>query len=85
VADPDHDVAETAIARIDAARARRQVRSLPMLERKVIIWRYGLLGEFLTCREVAERLGMSKANAVAIEKRALARLRAWYEDEHEAA
>jgi len=83
--DPDTDVHDAAVTNIEAARLRRYVRTLPMLERKVIVWRHGLLGEQLSCLQVAARLGMSKASAVAIEQRALKRLRAMLEETPEAA
>ena len=75
VADPDADVHEAAVSRIEAARVRRMVRSLPVIERHVIAWRYGLAGEPLTVRDVAARLGISKSTVADIEARALERMR----------
>jgi hypothetical protein len=42
--DTDADVFEAAVVNIEAARVRRFVRMLPVLERKVIAARYGLTG-----------------------------------------
>jgi RNA polymerase sporulation-specific sigma factor len=85
LADPDVDVHQAVVVSIEAARVRQLVRRLPMLERKVIAWRFGLAGEQLSFRQVAERLGVSKANAIAIEQRALDRLRGCYGAEEDAA
>lgn len=78
VPDPDGDVNETAVVSIEAARVRRFVRALPVLERKVIAYRYGLAGQPMTCRQVAERLNISKSTVSVIEQRALERLRGMY-------
>jgi RNA polymerase sporulation-specific sigma factor len=76
VADPDADVHEAAVSSIEAARVRRMVRTLPVLERHVIAWRYGLAGQPpLTVREVAARLGIGKSTVADIEARALSRMR----------
>ncbi len=77
--DLDHDVHEAAVINIEAARVRRFVRNLPMLERKVIAARYGLTGEPMSCRQLAARLGISRSSISAIEQRALERLRGMYE------
>jgi RNA polymerase sigma factor (sigma-70 family) len=78
VPDPDSDVHEQAVASIEAARLRRAVRSLPMLERKVIVARYGLVGQPLSCRQAAARFGLSPSSISTIEHRALDRLRLSY-------
>jgi len=77
--DPDADVHQAAVVNIEAARVRRFVRSLPMLERKVIAARYGLTGEPLSCRQVGVRLGLSRSTVSDIEQRALQRLRGMYD------
>jgi RNA polymerase sporulation-specific sigma factor len=76
--DPDTDVEASVVASMEAERLRRAVRALPVLERKVIVARYGLLGETLSCRQLAHRLGLSRSNVSAIEQRALERLRSVY-------
>ncbi len=48
-------------------------------EREVIVWRYGLRGDGLPQREVAKRLGISRSYISRIEKRALEKLRARFE------
>jgi len=77
--DIDVDVHETAVINIEAARVRRFVRRLPVLERKVIAARYGLAGNPMSCRQLATRLGISKSTVSDIEQRALDRLRGMYE------
>lgn len=77
--DPDADVHDAAVINIEAARVRRFVRALPMLERKVIAARYGLTGEPLSCRQVSARLGLSRSTVSDIEQRALQRLRGMYD------
>lgn len=77
--DMDTDVHEMAVVNIEAARVRRFVRTLPLLERKVIAARYGLVGKPMSCRQVAARLGISKSSVSDIEQRALDRLRDMYE------
>ena len=77
--DPDADVQDAAVINIEAARVRRFVRALPMLERKVIAARYGLTGEPLSCRQVGVRLGLSRSTVSDIEQRALQRLRGMYD------
>ncbi len=76
--DPSADVHQAAVTKIEEARVRSFVRKLPMLERKVIVARYGLAGEELTCRQAASQLGISASGVSAIEHRALDRLRAMY-------
>lgn len=83
--DPTADVHQAAVASIEAARLRRHVRGLPPLLRSVICWRYGLDCDALSCRQVAERLGVSKATAWNYEQRALEMLRGCYEIDAEAA
>jgi DNA-directed RNA polymerase specialized sigma subunit len=58
------------------ARLRREVRRLPLIERKVITWRYGLEGMELTHQEIADRLEIAAKTSWKIEQQALAMLRA---------
>ncbi len=78
LADPDVDVHEAAVVSIERARLLRAVRALPMVERKVLAGRYGLGCDAMTCRELGRTLGISASGVVAIEQRALARLRGIY-------
>jgi RNA polymerase sigma factor (sigma-70 family) len=77
--DLDADVHEAVVVNLEAARVRRFVRQLPVLERKVIASRYGLVGDEMSCRQLAETLGISRSNVSAIEQRALDRLRGMYD------
>lgn len=76
--DPEGDVHDAVVVNIERARVRRFVRSLPAHELKVIALRYGLIGEPLSCRQVAARLGISHSSVSSIEHRALERLRGMY-------
>jgi RNA polymerase sigma factor (sigma-70 family) len=80
VADPDADVYEAAVVNIEAARVRRLVRELPDIERRIVMWRYGIGADVLTVREIARRLGIGKSTVSDIEARALARLRGRLDD-----
>jgi DNA-directed RNA polymerase specialized sigma subunit len=73
------------MSELDQARLRRRVRALPVLERAVLSWRYGLEADHLTVRQVASRLGVGVATVDRIERRALARLREKYAGEERAA
>jgi DNA-directed RNA polymerase specialized sigma subunit len=72
-------VHEAVVVSIEAACVRRFVRALPLLERRVIAARYGLVGEPMSCRQVAQLLGISASGVTAIEQRVLKRLRGFYE------
>ena len=76
--DPDADPLEKAVASFEAALLRRRVRELPVIERKVIRWRHGIESECLGWHEIGLRLGRAQGSLWAIEKRAIARLRAAY-------
>jgi DNA-directed RNA polymerase specialized sigma24 family protein len=78
VPDPRVDVEGAVIVSLAEQRLRREIRQLPVLERKVVCWRNGLLGEKLGVREVADRLGIPRSTAYDIERRAMARLRVAY-------
>jgi DNA-directed RNA polymerase sigma subunit (sigma70/sigma32) len=75
VPDPDADVEEQVISKLEAARIRRLVGVLPKLERLVLIWRFGLDGSSLSRRAIAERLRLSPAAVRRIEADALGQLR----------
>ena len=50
-------------------------------EREIVLMRYGLFGvKEITQREIAEKLGISRSYVSRIEKKALAKLRACYEE-----
>jgi DNA-directed RNA polymerase specialized sigma subunit len=68
------DVLEHVSDEIAKQRMRRDIRRLPVIERKVLAWRYGLLDEWLTVRQVAARLNVAPSTAHAIQERALAAL-----------
>lgn len=65
--------------RVDAARLRRLVQSLPSRDAEILTLRYGLDGKTArTQQQVAEHLGVSRSYVSRMEKRALARLQqAW--------
>jgi DNA-directed RNA polymerase specialized sigma subunit len=79
IVDPDVDVEAEALGRIEAAALHRRLPLLPEIERRTLIWSFGLngVGE-LTLREIGRRLGCSESNACRIRARALARLRRLY-------
>jgi DNA-directed RNA polymerase specialized sigma subunit len=85
VPDKRGDAHQQLVTSLESGLLRRRVRALPMLERLVICWRYGLLGERLVVREIAERLGVSVGTAYNLEQRGLARLRLEYVGEVAAA
>ncbi len=58
-----------------AARLRRSLKSLPMLDRRVISWRFGLDGITLSRREIGKRLRLTTASVAVIEEAALETLR----------
>src|SRR4051794_11748363 len=68
--DPDGDVHEHVVVSIEVARLRRLVRALPILERRVIAARYGLIAPALTRRQVAAQFGLSRRGVAAVEERA---------------
>lgn len=78
VADPRVEIEESVIRSLADARLRREIRRLPIIERRVVCWRHGLLGERLGIREVAQRLGVPRSTAYDIERRAMDRLRSAY-------
>jgi DNA-directed RNA polymerase specialized sigma subunit len=74
--DPDADVHEETVARLQAARVRRELTQLPALEQLVLCWRFGVARRpVLSRREIAGRLGYSLRETRRLEERALAQLR----------
>ena len=82
--DLEVDVAEEAISSIEAARLRRLINELPVLERRVICWRYGIGCDRLAYREIAIRLGMPQGSIWKIEQHALELLRGGYGEQQAA-
>ena len=76
IVDLDADVEERVLASLEAARLRRRLALLGSLERRVLVWRYGIGGsERLSRREIASRLGLTVSRVRSIEERALELLR----------
>lgn len=74
------DLAEYVDLRVNSAQLSRYIReSLTARETEIIGLRYGLCGDPLTQREVAERLGISRSYVSRIEKKALSKLRERFE------
>lgn len=82
---PDQ-VEDDVVVSIEAARVRRLVRErLDPVEQRVLIWHFGLAGApKLTLREIADRMGFCAVTALNIERRAIAKLRAEYDQERAA-
>jgi RNA polymerase sigma factor (sigma-70 family) len=79
--DPTSDPLQALIAEEDQhedelrqARLNRMLRRLPLLERRVIRWHYGLAGEPLSDAEIAGKLNMTRSGVWRIRQRALVRL-----------
>jgi RNA polymerase sporulation-specific sigma factor len=53
--------------------------TLSTREREILEWRYGLVGEPLTQRQVAKKLGISRSYVSRIETKALSKLRKRFE------
>jgi RNA polymerase sigma factor (sigma-70 family) len=73
--DPGANTEESVLFELDAQRLRRLLDALPESEHRVLRWHYGLDGEPIPLRDIAERLGVSLGTAHNIEQRALAILR----------
>lgn len=70
------DVEERVLTSLEAARFRRRLARLGSLERRVLVWRFGIAGsERLSRRQIARRLGLTVSGVRGIEERALERLR----------
>lgn len=75
IADPRADVHQAAVINIATERLWRALRRLSVLERRVIVLRYGLYGTApMTTRQVARSLGCSVGRAWEIEWQALRQL-----------
>ena len=62
--------------KINAEKLYRYIReSLDAREQEIIEWRYGLIGDGLTQREVAKKLNISRSYVSRIEKKALSKLK----------
>ena len=62
--------------KINAEKLYRYIReSLDDREQEIIEWRYGLIGDGLTQREVAKKLNISRSYVSRIEKKALSKLK----------
>jgi RNA polymerase primary sigma factor len=66
---------EAVYARLPSSRLEELLRALPSLQRRVVELRFGITGEEHTPETTARRLGISVEDVVALEQRALARLR----------
>ena len=80
VADPDGDSESRVLRLLDLRLVRDFVALLPDRERSVVALRYGLTGPAMSCRGTGEFLGLPASTVHETEKRALARLRSFYED-----
>ena len=79
VVDLDADVEGRVLASLEAVRLRRRLALLGVLERRVLVWRYGIAGsERLSRREIARRLGIPVSRVRRIENQALDQLRAGF-------
>ncbi len=77
----DGDLAEDIETKINSEKLRRFIsESLDAREREVIEWRYGLRGDGMAQREVAAMLDISRSYVSRIEKKALEKLRARFEN-----
>jgi DNA-directed RNA polymerase specialized sigma subunit len=66
------------VFRRESLRVRRYVNELPKIERRVIVWLFGLFEPEMTAREIAERMRLTPEAILAIEESALGRLREMY-------
>jgi RNA polymerase sigma factor (sigma-70 family) len=77
IADPlAEDEYERVVSHVAAGELRDLLSGLSERERSVLRWRFGLEGETLSLREIAERLGVSGERVRQLESRALGKLRA---------
>ena len=75
IAEDDH-IVENLELKVNAERLHRYiVEVLEPREREIIEWRYGLVGDGLTQREVAKKLDISRSYVSRIEKKALEKLK----------
>lgn len=72
----DDTILEDLDLKINAEKLYRFIReSLDDREKEIIEWRYGLIGDALTQREVAKKLNISRSYVSRIEKKALEKLK----------
>ncbi len=72
----DDTIVEELELKINAEKLYRYIGEvLDKRECEVIEWRYGLLGDSLTQREVAQKLNISRSYVSRIEKKALEKLK----------
>jgi len=70
-------IADDLDLKINSEKLNNYIREvLECRERQIIAWRYGLVGDGMTQREVAEKLNISRSYVSRIEKKALEKLRA---------
>jgi RNA polymerase sigma factor (sigma-70 family) len=82
IVDPDTNVEEEALARVEAGVLHTRLKLLPGRERQALIWSFGLNGVGkLTLEEIGERLGCSESWASRLRKRGLDRLRQLYSEQ----
>lgn len=75
IAEDDHIVEDLEL-KVNAERLHRYIGEvLDPREREIIEWRYGLVGDGLTQREVARKLDISRSYVSRIEKKALEKLK----------
>jgi DNA-directed RNA polymerase specialized sigma subunit len=79
LADPEPDVHDSVVVRIEVARVRRYLHRLPALERRIITLLYGVGDETISRRQAATRFGLSRRALARVEDCALDRLRSMYE------
>ncbi len=69
--------------KINSEKLYRYIKeSLTPRERRIIEQRYGLIGDELTQRQVAKKLNISRSYVSRIEKKAIEKLRARFENKH---
>ena len=76
----DDTILEDLDLKINATKLYRYMEeTLDEREKEIIRWRYGLIGDEMTQRKVAHRLGISRSYVSRIEKKALSKLRRRFE------
>ncbi|MBQ9964101.1 MAG: RNA polymerase sporulation sigma factor SigK [Clostridia bacterium] len=76
----DDTILEDLDLKINASKLYRYMEeTLGEREKEILQWRYGLIGDPMTQREVAKKLGISRSYVSRIEKKALERLRKRFE------
>ena len=76
----DDTILEDLDLKINATKLHRYMdETLSAREKEIVEWRYGLIGEPLTQRQVAKKLDISRSYVSRIEKKALSKLRKRFE------